>query len=205
MAGSIDDFSLQDATLPAAYRFAGQWRICFALAAKAGWDTEQRRRLAAALADELAAAGRAADAAAVLLEYLHNVDSAGGGLLPLAEPGLLMGVPSCGSLCGGCSISCCGTGWRKALLGSPRLAATCPSRLLAAHPPPAPPCLAAVYVLAHGKVWREALRVAYGHNRCAGAAAAARGLPEACTRAYVGRVAAGQLGTDIWHSGMPWE
>jgi len=52
--------------------------MCFALAAKAGWAAEQQQKLAAALADELSTAGRAVDAAAVTLEYLKNVDSAGG-------------------------------------------------------------------------------------------------------------------------------
>ena len=70
---------------PAAYHAAGQWRMCFALASKAGWGAEARRRLAAELADELAAAGRAADAAQLTLEYLHNVDTAGGGLPVLLQ------------------------------------------------------------------------------------------------------------------------
>ncbi len=55
--------------------------MCFALAAKAGWTLEQQRRLAAELADELAATARAAEAAEITLHYLQNVDSAGGGTL----------------------------------------------------------------------------------------------------------------------------
>jgi hypothetical protein len=51
--------------------------MCFALAAKAGWSAEQQRKLAAGLADELAAIGRAADAAELTLQYLQNVDTAG--------------------------------------------------------------------------------------------------------------------------------
>ncbi|KAL4852847.1 Elongator complex protein 1 [Chlorella vulgaris] len=90
-AGQLDD-------AVRAYRAAGQWRMCFALAAKAGWSAEQQRKLAAGLADELAAIGRAADAAELTLQYLQNVDTA-------------------------------------------------------------------VLVLAHGKEWREALRVAYGNGR----------------------------------------
>ncbi|KAL4420046.1 hypothetical protein ABPG77_007485 [Micractinium sp. CCAP 211/92] len=68
-AGKVDDAIR-------AYRAAGQWRMCFALAARAGWSADQHRRLAAGLADELSAIGRGAEAAAISLEYLKNVDSA---------------------------------------------------------------------------------------------------------------------------------
>lgn len=61
----------------AAYRSAGQWSMTFALAAKAGWPAEQQQRMAAGLVEDLAAMGRAADAAALTLQYLQNVDSAG--------------------------------------------------------------------------------------------------------------------------------
>ncbi len=53
--------------------------MAFALAAKAGWPAEQQRRMAAGLVEELATVGRAADAAALTLQYLEDVDSAGGG------------------------------------------------------------------------------------------------------------------------------
>lgn len=51
--------------------------MCFTLAARAGWAPEQQRKLAADLAEELAVVGRAADAAAVTVQYLQDVDSAG--------------------------------------------------------------------------------------------------------------------------------
>lgn len=52
--------------------------MCLALAARAGWPRQQQQQLAGGLAEELAAVGRAAEAAALTLEYLGNVDSAGG-------------------------------------------------------------------------------------------------------------------------------
>lgn len=51
--------------------------MAFALAAKAGWPAQQQQRMAAGLAEELAAMGRAADAATLTLQYLADVDSAG--------------------------------------------------------------------------------------------------------------------------------
>lgn len=82
---------------PAAYRAAGQWRICFALAARAGWSADQHRRLAAGLADELSAIGRGAEAAAISLEYLKNVDSAGEHKkeVPLQGGPTWSGLPAC--------------------------------------------------------------------------------------------------------------
>ena len=53
--------------------------MAFALASKAGWGAEQLRRMATGLVDDLASTGRAAEAVALSLEYLQNVDSAGGG------------------------------------------------------------------------------------------------------------------------------
>lgn len=50
--------------------------MAFALAAKQGWEAPRRRALAEGLAEELAAQGRAADAAALTLEHLQDVDSA---------------------------------------------------------------------------------------------------------------------------------
>lgn len=76
-AGSTNPFCFFPSC--AAYRAAGQWRMCFALASRAGWPADQQRRLAAGLADELSAIGRGAEAAAISLEYLKNVDSAGAG------------------------------------------------------------------------------------------------------------------------------
>ena len=60
--------------------------MAFALAAKAGWAEEPRRRMAAGLAEELAMVGRAADAATLTLQYLQNVDSAGEGGLGRGRP-----------------------------------------------------------------------------------------------------------------------
>lgn len=64
-------------SLNPAYRGATQWRMCFALAAKAGWAPEQQRRLAVGLAEELAVQGRALEAAQLTLQHLGDTDSAG--------------------------------------------------------------------------------------------------------------------------------
>ena len=84
MQDAVNSAPLPSPPLPvilssAAYRSAGQWRMAFALASKAGWGAEQLRRMATGLVDDLASGGRAAEAAALSLEYLQNVDSAGGG------------------------------------------------------------------------------------------------------------------------------
>ncbi|KXZ43844.1 hypothetical protein GPECTOR_79g123 [Gonium pectorale] len=59
-----------------AYRAAGRWRMVFVLAGQLQYDESAVQALAAELADELAASGAAADAAAVLLTYLNDVDNA---------------------------------------------------------------------------------------------------------------------------------
>lgn len=57
------------------HRSAGQWRQVFVLAGRLGYDAPATTRLAAEVADELAANGQPAAAASVLLHYLGDVDS----------------------------------------------------------------------------------------------------------------------------------
>ncbi|KAG2485392.1 hypothetical protein HYH03_015878 [Edaphochlamys debaryana] len=59
-----------------AYRGAGRWQMVFVLAGQMEYDEVQVQELAAEVAEELAASGQAADAAAVLLSYLNDVDNA---------------------------------------------------------------------------------------------------------------------------------
>ncbi|PNH07535.1 Elongator complex protein 1 [Tetrabaena socialis] len=59
-----------------AYRAAGRWRMVFVVAGQLEYDEEAVQSLAAELAEELAGSGQAADAAAVLLGYLGDVDNA---------------------------------------------------------------------------------------------------------------------------------
>lgn len=63
-------------TRPAAHREAGQWRMAMVVAARLGWDERQLQALAAELAEQLAAAGQRGDVAALLAEYLGDVDGA---------------------------------------------------------------------------------------------------------------------------------
>ncbi|KAG2445393.1 hypothetical protein HXX76_000015 [Chlamydomonas incerta] len=60
----------------AAYRAGGRWRQVFTVAAQLGMPAEEVQALAADVAEELAGGGQAADAAAVLLHYLADVDNA---------------------------------------------------------------------------------------------------------------------------------
>ncbi|KAG2431603.1 hypothetical protein HYH02_013296 [Chlamydomonas schloesseri] len=60
----------------AAYRAGGRWRQVFTVAAQLGMAPDEVQALAADVAEELAASGQVADAAAVLLNYLGDVDNA---------------------------------------------------------------------------------------------------------------------------------
>lgn len=133
--------------------------MCFALAARAGWPADRLRRLASGLADELSAVGRGAEAAAITLEYLSNVDSAGGL------------VTSCVCVCvwqrrghGSCRR------YSSPLALSRRFQPACLYGFqnigtLSAQPQLHRRVPYTVLLLAHAKEWREALRVAYGNSR----------------------------------------
>ncbi|EFJ51885.1 hypothetical protein VOLCADRAFT_87528, partial [Volvox carteri f. nagariensis] len=59
-----------------AYRTAGRWRMVFVVAGQLEYDEAAVQSLAAEVAEELVAGGQGADAAAVLLSYLGDVDNA---------------------------------------------------------------------------------------------------------------------------------
>lgn len=127
-----------------AYRGATQWRMCFALAAKAGWPPEQQRRLAAGLAEELAVQGRALEAAQLTLQHLGDTDSAGA-----AGRGGRRGARA-----------------QRLRTGMVRWAAGAAVHTFS-PPHPLTPLLPVptVLLLAQGKEWREALRCAYAAAR----------------------------------------
>ncbi|KAK9808650.1 hypothetical protein WJX72_001296 [[Myrmecia] bisecta] len=57
------------------YRAAGQWRMVFSLAGRLGWEEVALRHKASEMVEGLAGMGRLADAAAVALDYLADVEA----------------------------------------------------------------------------------------------------------------------------------
>jgi hypothetical protein len=124
----------------AAYSEGGHWKMALALAGRLGWGAPRVQGLARELAGALAASGQGADAAAVLREYVRDVDGAVAALAGAREWREALRVAYAEGRC-----AARGRSWRAAAVQPSRqqgaLLRTCalPPQPLASNPPPLPP------------------------------------------------------------------